>query len=270
MPQVVATTTPRPIPLLKDLLAQKDQPHGTAVTRGSTYDNYANLAPGFIARVITTYEGTRLGRQELYAELLEDMPGALWTRALLEETRVQKLPLLRRIGIGVDPGGDAGIIAAGVGEDGHGYVFDDLSMSGSPLEWGKQVMAGYGKHRANLIVFEKNHGADMGKTILTSIEPKAVIKEVWASQGKYARAEPVAAIYEQKRIHHVGMFAALEDELCSWVPGEGMPSPNRLDAAVWILTELLLGGEPRQARAWGRHSPGTGSGADNDGRPKRA
>lgn len=247
-PQVVATTTPRPIPLIQSLVKEAQDPtSGVIVTRGSTYENFANLAQGFLDRVVKRYEGTRLGRQELHAEILTDTVGSLWTRALLEETRVRTLPSLRRIGIGLDPGGDAGIIAAGIGEDGDGYVFDDLSISGSPLVWGNQTIAGYNKHRANLIVLERNHGADMGKTILHGIDAQAVVKEVWASQGKYARAEPVAALAEQRKIHHVGMFAALEDELCSWVPGEGMPSPNRLDAYVWILTELLLGTRPAPA-----------------------
>jgi len=235
-PQMVATTTPRPIPLLRQLLADA----GTAVTRGSTYENTVNLAPSFKARIVQRYEGTRLGRQELYAELLEDSPGALWTRALLEQCRVRTLPTLRRIVVGVVPGGDAGIIVAGLGEDGHGYVFDDLSISGSPATWGGQVVTGYHKHRANTVAAETNHGGEMVITTIGTIDAKVPVKKLWASVGKYARAEPVSALYEQGKVHHVAMFAALEDELCTWVPGEGMPSPNRLDACVWALTALLL------------------------------
>jgi phage terminase large subunit-like protein len=236
-PQVVATTTPRPIPLLRHLLADA----GTVVTRGSTYDNTVNLAATFKERILGRYEGTRLGRQELHAELLEDTPGALWTRLLLEQTRVRQVPPLRRIVVGVDPGNEAGIIVAGLGDDNHGYVLDDLSISGSPATWAGQAITGYHKYTANLIVVEANHGGDMVITTLGTQDAKVATKKVWASQGKYARAEPCSALYEKGLVHHVGMFAALEDQLCNWVPNEGLPSPNELDACVWALTELMLG-----------------------------
>ena len=236
-PQMVATTTPRPIPLLRQLLADP----GTVVTRGSTYENTVNLAATFKDRILSRYEGTRLGRQELYAELLEDTPGALWTRLLLEQTRVRQVPPLRRIAIGLDPGNEAGIVVAALGDDGHGYVLEDLSLSGSPATWAGQAIAGYHKYRANLIVAEANHGGDMVLTTLGTQDATVATRKVWASQGKYARAEPVSALYEKGRVHHVGMFAELEDQLCNWVPGEGLPSPNELDALVWALTELLLG-----------------------------
>lgn len=239
-PQVVATTTPRPIPLLRQLLADP----GTVVTRGSTYENTVNLAPSFKERILSRYEGTRLGRQELHAELLEDTPGALWSRTLLEASRVRTVPKLQRIMIGLDPGGDAGIIAAGLGEDGHGYVLEDLSISGSPATWARQAVAGYHKLHANAIVAETNHGGAMVVTTMQTQDATVTVKVVWASQGKYARAEPVSALYEQGRVHHVGMFATLEDQMCSWVPGEGLPSPNELDACVWVLTELMLGHKP--------------------------
>ena len=236
-PQVVATTTPRPIPLLRQLLADA----GTVVTRGSTYDNTVNLAATFKDRILGRYEGTRLGRQELYAELLEDTPGALWTRMLLEQSRVRQVPPLRRMVIGLDPGNEAGILVAGLGDDGHGYVLEDLSISGSPATWAGQAIAGYYKYKANLIVAEANHGGDMVITTLATQDAKVATKKVWASQGKYARAEPVSALYEKGLVHHVGMFAELEDQLCNWVPNEGQPSPNELDALVWALTELMLG-----------------------------
>jgi phage terminase large subunit-like protein len=236
-PQVVATTTPRPIPLLRQLLSDP----GTVVTRGSTHENTVNLAPSFRERIIQRYEGTRLGRQELYAELLEDTPGALWTRALLEEARVRQVPALRRIVIGLDPGSDAGIVVAGLGDDGHGYVLEDLSMSGSPATWAGQAIAGYYKYKANVIVAEANHGGDMVIATLATQDAKVATKKVWASQGKYARAEPVSALYEKGLVHHVGMFGELEDQLCNWVPGEGLPSPDRLDALTWALSDLLLG-----------------------------
>lgn len=239
-PQAVATTTPRPLPLLRHLL----QDPGTVVTRGSTYDNTVNLAASFKERILAKYEGTRLGRQELHAELLEDTPGALWTRTLLENTRVRKAPALKRIVIGLDPGGEAGIIVAGVGEDGHGYVLEDLSISGSPATWAGQAITGYYKYKANAIIAETNHGGEMVLTTLATQDATVATKKVWASQGKYARAEPVSALYEKGLVHHVGMFATLEDQMCNWVPGEGMPSPNELDACVWALTELMLGHGP--------------------------
>mgnify|MGYP003393327054 CR=1 FL=1 len=237
-PQVVVATTPRPIPVLRALL--KDP--GTVVTRGNTYENQANLAQSFFDRIRSKYEGTRLGRQELYAELLEDTPGALWTRADLDTDRVAGVPALRRIVVGLDPGSDAGIIVAGLGEDLHGYILDDASVSGAPMGWARQAIAAYTRHRANVIIAEKNHGAEMVETTLRTVDPQAAIETVWASQGKYARAEPVSALYAQHRVHHVGAFPLLEDELCSWVPGEGLPSPNRLDACVWALTALMLTG----------------------------
>jgi phage terminase large subunit-like protein len=239
-PQIIATTTPRPIPLLRQLLADP----GTVVTRGSTYENTVNLAHTFKERILARYEGTRLGRQELYAELLADTAGALWTRLLLEQTRVRQVPPLRRIVVGLDPGGESGIIVAGIGEDGHGYVLEDLSLRGSPATWAGQAIAAYYKYKANLIVAEANHGGDMVITTIATQDAKVATKKVWASQGKYARAEPVSALYEKGLVHHVGMFAELEDQLCNWVPGEGLPSPNELDACVWALTELMLGTPP--------------------------
>jgi phage terminase large subunit-like protein len=238
-PQIVATTTPRPLALLRQLLADP----GTVLSKGSTYENSINLAPTFKERILSKYEGTRLGRQELYAELLEDTPGALWTRALLERTRVRQVPALQRVAVGLDPGAEAGIIVAGLGQDGHGYVLEDGSITGSPDLWAGQSIAVYHKYRCNVLTVEKNHGAEMAGTIIRTKDASVATHMVWASQGKYARAEPVSALYEQQRIHHVGMFAALEDELCNWVPGEGLPSPNRLDALTWVMTELMLQGD---------------------------
>lgn len=249
-PQVIATTTPRPIPLLRQLLADG----GTRVTRGHTYENTVNLAPSFKQRILQRYEGTRLGRQELYAELLEDTPGALWTRTLLEQCRVSTVPSFRRMVIGVDPGSDAGIVVAGLGEDDHGYVLEDASISGSPATWAQQAVSAYHRHKANMLAVEVNHGGDMALSTIQTQDRTVATQKLWASQGKYARAEPVSALYEQGKVHHVGMFAALEDELCTWVPGEGMPSPNRLDALVWTLTALVLEPEarPKRAGTWGR------------------
>ena len=157
---------------------------------------------------------------------------------------MRQVPALRRIVVGLDPGNDAGIIVAGLGDDGHGYVLEDVSLSGSPATWAGQAIAAYYKYNANLIVAEANHGGDMVITTITTQDAKVATKKVWASQGKHARAEPVSALYEKGMVHHVGMFAALEDQLCNWVSGEGLPSPNELDALVWAMTELMLGVPP--------------------------
>jgi len=205
------------------------------------YENTVNLAATFKERILGRYEGTRLGRQELHAELLEDTPGALWTRLLLERTRVRQVPPLRRIVVGLDPGSAAGIVVVGLGNDGHAYVLEDVSIRGSPATWAGQAIAAYHKYTANVIVAEANHGGDMVITTIATQDDRVATKKVWASQGKYARAEPVSALYEKGRVHHVGLFAELEDQLCTWVPGEGQPSPNELDALVWALTEVMLG-----------------------------
>lgn len=244
-PQAVITTTPRPIPIIKKLLADP-----AIIDRVvSTYANIHNLAPSYIERVIERYEGTRLGRQELHGELLEDVPGALWTRAVIEASRVTKHPALKRVVVGVDPHatvGETGIVVAGIApcfckgktED-HAFVIDDLTTGGSPETWGRQVATGYHKHGGNLIVAEANNGGDMVILTIKVVDPAVATKKVWASRGKYTRAEPIAALYEQGKVHHVGAFAPLEDEMCSFVPGES-DSPNRMDALVWSLTELMV------------------------------
>ena len=238
-PRVAVATTPRPIPILKDLIKQDT----THLTRGTTFENLHNLAPAFYDQITAKYEGTRLGRQELYAEILDDVPGALWTRDIIEQNRVTKHPELVRVVVGVDPAastGETGIVVAGVGTDGHGYVLDDLSTSASPQQWGTQAITGYHKHQADRIAVEANNGGDMCIQTLKTIDNTAATKKLWASRGKQTRAEPIAAMYEQGRIHHVGLFGTLEDEYCTWVPGEGMDSPNHLDAAVWALTDLMM------------------------------
>ena len=249
-PRVVVTTTPRPIRIIKTLLADPQ----THTTSGNTYENIANLAPTFIERVVKKYEGTRLGRQELHAQLLEDTPGALWTRQLIEDTRVTKAPDLDRIVVAIDPsatsGGDeAGIIVAGAvgqGENRHGYILDDRSLQGSPKTWASAAVAAYHTLKADRLVAESNNGGEMISTTIGTIPNAPPVTLIHASRSKHTRAEPIAALYEQGRCHNVGMFAALEDEYCSWVPGED--SPNRLDAAVWALTELMLTGKPAPPR----------------------
>jgi phage terminase large subunit-like protein len=252
-PQAVVTTTPRPVGHLKDLLKNRH----AVVTRGTTYENRANLAPAFYDGVISKYAGTRLGRQELDAELLEDVLGALWQREMLDDGRVgeRDVPDLVRIVVAVDPAvstgagaGETGIVVVGRGSDGHGYVLADRSAKASPGEWAARVAAAYDDHRADRVIGEANNGGDMVEYTLRGVYPHLSFRRVWASRGKLTRAEPVAALYEQGRVHHVGAFPQLEDQLCSWTPGDGFRgnfSPDRLDALVWGVSALMLGGPSR-------------------------
>lgn len=239
-PRCIATTTPRPIALIRNLV--KD-PHVT-VTTGSTYDNLANLSPVFAERIRRRYEGTRLGRQELHAELLTDNPGALWSFDLIDEHRTGGTqPAMKRIVIGVDPSGggnEIGIVAAGLGHDGHGYVLEDRTLEGSPAAWANAVVNLYDALKADRVVAEKNFGGDMVLSTLRTARASLPVSLVTASRGKQQRAEPVAALYEQGRVHHVGSFPKLEDEMTTWDPDTVDWSPNRLDALVWALTELML------------------------------
>jgi len=239
-PQVVITTTPRPIPIIKKLIADD----GVVESRGSTYDNIANLAPAFVKRILDRYEGTRLGRQEINAEILEDNPDALWQRENIEQARVRDVPDLARVVVGVDPpgtesGAEAGIVVAGIDGHGEGYVLDDRSLHASPSEWAQAAVTGYNLWKAGRIIGEVNNGGDMVEFTIRTVKPDVSYKAVHASRGKATRAEPIAALYEQSKVHHVGSFPELEDQMCQWVPGD--PSPDRLDALVWALTELMLG-----------------------------
>lgn len=240
-PRVVVTTTPRPTKIIKGLMVDT----GTVITRGSTYDNAANLAAPFLDKVRKKFEGTRLGRQELHAEILDDNPNALWQRAVIDTLRVLQHPDLERVVVAVDPAitanedsDETGIVVEGRGVDGGGYVLEDASMKGSPDAWGRAAVTAYHKHKADLIVAEANQGGDMVRHVIATVDPKVKVKLVHASRGKVIRAEPVAALYEQGRYHHVGTFAQLEDQMCEWQPGA--PSPDRMDAHVWGATELFL------------------------------
>jgi predicted phage terminase large subunit-like protein len=246
-PRVMVTTTPRPIPVIRSLL--KDP--GTVFTRGSTFDNAANLPKAYIDTIRKKYEGTRLGRQELFAEILDDLPGALWTRATLEAAFIRQAPEMRRIVVAVDPSGTGGedddgdsigIIVAGLGIDGRGYVLDDRTCKLSPDGWGRRAVQAYREYRADRIIAERNFGGAMVEHVIRTVDPNASYREVTASRGKVARAEPVAALYEQGRVSHQGGFPELEDQLCQIGPsgyvGEG--SPDRADALVWALHELML------------------------------
>jgi len=242
-PQIVVTTTPRPIKIVLDLLRDSR----TVDVQGKTSDNAPNLNPVFLSRIMAKYGNTRLGRQELSGEILEDNPGALWKRAWIEENRMIVAPELLRIVVAVDPsttrGGDEwGIIAAGMALLGgieHLFVLEDASLQGTPEQAARAVATLYHKVRADTIVAEVNQGGEMVRTTLHTVDKTVPVKMVYASRGKHTRAEPISAIYEQKRAHHVGAFALLEDELCQW-ESKNDDSPNRLDALVWAGTELML------------------------------
>src|SRR5882762_390398 len=248
-PRQIITTTPRPIPILKEILAAIT----TVVTRGITTDNEANLAASFIKTITEKYAGTRLGRQELSAEILDDVPDALWTRAALDRDRIKlsQLPILKRVVVAIDPaakknempedGAATGIVVAAVGEDNRGYVLDDATCRGTPNEWARMAVACYDRYEGNCIVGEINNGGEMVAATVRAVRPTVPFKEVHASKGKWTRAEPVAALYEQGRISHVGTFAALEDEMVNFGPNGmvGELSPDRVDALVWAFSELF-------------------------------
>ncbi|QPQ56211.1 DNA-packaging protein [Allosphingosinicella flava] len=249
-PRVLVTTTPRPIPIIKEIMAEP----GTHLTRGKTMDNADNLAPSFMEKVVSKYAGTRLGRQELDGEIVDDVPGALWTREMLDATRVEKAPQMARVVVAIDPSGtdgddegDAiGIVVAGRGIDGRGYVLADRTCKLTPEGWARIAVTAYYEFEGDRIVAEKNFGGAMVKSVIRTADAKVPYKEVTASRGKAVRAEPVSALYEQGRISHVGGFAEMEDEMVLFTNGGymGEKSPNRTDALVWALTEVMLAGQP--------------------------
>jgi phage terminase large subunit-like protein len=243
-------TTPRPIPLLKQIMATET----TVITRGSTFENRSNLAPSFLDQIISRYQNTRLGRQELNAEILDDVPGALWTRAMLDDARIDRAPDLRRVVVAVDPSGTSGdddgdsigIVVAGLGIDGRGYVLADRTCSLSPVGWGRRAVEAYREFSADRVVAERNFGGAMVEAVVRTAAKEARLsvayKDVVASRGKTQRAEPVAALFEQRRVKLVGSFPELEDQCCAMTSdgyvGEG--SPDRADAMVWALSELMV------------------------------
>ncbi len=241
-PLQIYTTTPRPTALIRMMVDSDD-----VITRkGTMYENIDNLALSAVSKLIKKYQHTRLGRQELLAEILDDTPGALWTRKLLEKCYTAKIPQMRRVIVAVDPAissgeesNETGIIVVGLGEDGYGYILDDVSVQGTPDEWARKAVFAFDQWKANLIVAEDNQGGEMVEYTLKTIDKRVPVKRVHAKRGKYLRAEPVAALYEQGKVKHYGSFATLEDQQCTWVAGED--SPDRLDAAVHGLTELMLG-----------------------------
>jgi phage terminase large subunit-like protein len=249
-PRTAVTTTPRPIPLLKRLLAAK----GTHVTRATTYDNAKNLSRAFLDEIAAAYEGTRLGRQELHGELVEDVAGALWTHATIDASRISAPQgfhqSLDRIVVAVDPpvtsgeGADeCGIIVAGVlhGSTRTAFVLADRSARGlSPRDWAKRAIGAYHEFVADRLVVETNQGGDLVREIVRQIDPNVAVRDVRASRGKRLRAEPVAALYEQGVVRHMGSFPALEDQMTRFTGAIGEKSPDRLDALVWALTDLML------------------------------
>jgi phage terminase large subunit-like protein len=252
-PRQVVTTTPRPIKLLTTLM---DDPR-TAVTYAGTRANAFNLAPDFIETVLRRYHGTELGRQEIDGELIEERADALWTRAQIERCRVDTVPELVRLVVAVDPpgsarkgGGCCGIVAAGQGEDRNFYVLADDSAAGlSPNGWATRAIALWRRLKADALVVEANFGGDMVREVIYAADPDVPVMTVHATRGKFTRAEPVAQLYEQERVRHAGVFAALEDEMCDFGL-DGLSSgrsPDRLDAMVWALTALSFGAraEPR-------------------------
>ncbi len=248
-PRQMVTTTPRPIPLLKRILADA----GTVVTRATTFDNRGQLAAAFFEKVVARYRGTRLGRQELDAELIEERADALWRRDWIEACRIAAAPQLVRIIVAVDPpassgeGADAcGIVAAGIDAGRTGYVLCDATAERlTPARWAKRVVDLYHRLEADRIVAEVNQGGDMVEAIIRQQDASVPVEKVWANRGKLLRAEPVAALYEQGRVRHVGAFPALEDEMCDFSLGglSSGRSPDRLDALVWALSALLLARE---------------------------
>ena len=245
-PRALVTTTPRPIPLLRRLLADPR----TVVSRARTADNAENLAPDFLGAVVGRYAGTRLGRQELDGELIEDRPDALWSREAIEAARVAAAPALVRIVVAIDPpassraGADAcGIVAAGLGADGIAYVLADASLAEArPQQWALAALALYHRLSADALVAEVNQGGEMVSAVLAEIDASVPVVSVRATRGKFSRAEPVSLLYAQGRVRHVGVFPALEDELSDFGPDglSNSASPDRLDALVWALTHLML------------------------------
>jgi len=244
-PQLVITTTPRPTDIIRDLIKRVGA--DVHMTSGTTFENYDNLADSALKQLEERYAGTRLGRQELYAEVLDDTEGALWSYSMIEQNRINQdeLPELRRIVVAVDPAvtnneqsDETGIVVAGVDANERYYVIDDVSDRMGADAWARAAVDCYFKHNADRIVAEVNNGGDLVESVIRTIDGSVPYTAVRASRGKIVRAEPIAALYEQKRVYHVGLFKDLEDQMCSYTGHQSSKSPDRLDALVWALTEL--------------------------------
>jgi phage terminase large subunit-like protein len=257
-PQCVITTTPRPIPLLKKIM----EDHATATTRSRTADNARFLSPAFLAEMTRRYGDSLLGQQELQGEIVEERMTGLWKRSVIEQSRLAARPELVRIVVAVDPpvtstaGSDScGIIVAGLGIDRRAYVIADRTVQGrEPTVWAKAAVAAYHDHEADTIVVETNQGGDLLVQMFKSIDARVPVRKVYASRGKYLRAEPVSTLYGEGRVAHVGTFLELERQMCDFA-ADGLAhgkSPDRLDALVWAVTELMLTErrEPRMRTLW--------------------
>jgi len=243
-PKCIITTTPRPTELIKELAVRSD----TKVIKGNTFENMDNLAPSAIKMLKERYEGTRLGRQELYAEILEDVEGALFHSTNIEESRIEVTPDMQRIVVSCDPAvtnnaqsDETGIIVAGRGVDNHFYILEDKSGVFSPDVWIKRAIELYYKFDADRIVCEVNNGGDLIEKLLRVQDCNVPYSSVRATRGKMLRAEPISALYEQGKVHHVGYFKELEEQMCSYTP-DTVKSPDRLDALVWGISSLMNSG----------------------------
>jgi len=241
-PRVVVTTTPKPIKLLRDWTTRTDG--SVYVTRGSTFDNSKNLSETALKELRARYEGTRTGRQELYGELLDDVEGALWNRQMIEDARLKEAPMLIRVVVAIDPAvtsgedsDETGIIVAGRSADNQFYILDDKTVKDSPDKWARVAVEAYEQWKGDRIVGEANNGGDMIEILLRTVAPMIPYKKVHATRGKRVRAEPISALYEQGRVHHIGSFDMLEDQMVTWTP-DMKKSPDRIDALVWALTDL--------------------------------
>jgi phage terminase large subunit-like protein len=246
-PKVIITTTPKPIAMLKQWVKRRDG--SVHVTRGSTFDNAGNLSAMALQELQTRYEGTRIGRQELHGELLDDVEGALWQRSQIDKDRLLTRPVeLVRVVVAVDPAvtsgenaDETGIVVSGKGTDGKGYVLADRSLQDTPKVWAQRIVDTYREFNANEVVIEVNNGGEALQTLIHLIDPTVPVVMIHAKQSKRVRAEPVSALYEQHRIVHIGPFDTLEDQLCSWTPEE-KESPDRMDALVYSILALFDGG----------------------------
>lgn len=255
-PKAIVTFTPKPVQLVRDVVYSPD----TLLIRGSTYDNRANLAENMFREIVERYEGTTLGQQEIYGELFEEMPGALWTRSVLERNRVSEFPEMERIVVAVDPqatnsdeGSETGIVVAGKGyptpysslngdRKKHAYVLEDRSGFYSPNDWGKQAIDAYHAWDADAIIYETNQGGDMVRHVLHQKDNTANLIPVRAKKGKWTRAEPIAALDERGLVHHVGLLSTMEDQMCSFTLDEAPLGDDRVDSRVYALTNLMITG----------------------------
>lgn len=242
-PKTLVTTTPRPTDLIRSLAKDKR----TALVNGYTMENEGNLPEAFLAKVLDEYEGTRLGEQELYGRILDDIEGALWKASMIKRISDENLPQFERVVVAVDPAvtnnknsDETGIVCAARGVDKRYYVLGDYSIKASADTWARRSISVYDEHDADKIIGEVNNGGDLVESLIRTVRPNVNYRSVRASRGKLARGEPVSALYEQGKVFHVGVFKELEEQMTGYVPGVSRKSPDRMDALVWALSELAL------------------------------